>query len=300
VKLSTAWIGAGCLAMLSLAWVGWPSLNWPDRRPIGALFLASNAHVSSVNPRGWFNAPALDVVGVGGAERFRRMLLEYAGRALGTLRAARAQGMIVWDIEGEEYPQKISYIGDPRLLPALAPEMAPVVDEFFRRFTDAGLRVGVVIRPQQLVLDRQTGPRQEAVWESGDTLAQKIDYARRRWGATLFYIDSNHGFLLPVELLSLRWLARHRPGVLLIPEHHQPLYFGFSAPYAEIRDGGGATPGWIRTFYPHGFQVLNIVDSADRNAGIDQAFRNGDVLLFPAWAGGREARAVENIVQRSQ
>ncbi len=279
-------------------WTAWPRLNWADRRPIGSLFLADYSHRSKSNPRGWFNAPALDVEGDGGPQRFRAALMHYADQSIGILKTLNAQGMIVWDLEGEEFPQKITYIGDPRLTERLAPEMAPVVDEFFARFRNAGLQIGMTIRPQQLIFDSAGRPRQERLWDTGELLLKKIDYAHQRWGATLFYIDSTGGLLSPDEFFRLSWLARQRPGVLLIPEHHQPLYSGFSAPYSALRSNGSATARVLRLFFPHAFEVLNISGASQRSDEMATAYRNGDVLLFPAWYWGIECDVLKSVTGR--
>jgi len=149
-------------------------LHWPDRRPIGVLFLASNFHSSATNPRGWFNDPGLDVTGTNGAQRFRQALLDYTDRSLAILKRTGAQGVIVWDLEGEQFPHKTSFIGDPRLLNRLAPEMAPVADEFFARLRNAGLRVGLTVRPQQLVFDYGF-PSKTQVLNVKQSLLDKID-----------------------------------------------------------------------------------------------------------------------------
>ena len=49
-----------------------------------------------------------------------------------------AQGMITWDIEGQEYPHATSYIGDPRKVSLLAPEMEPMADAYFAKFRRGG------------------------------------------------------------------------------------------------------------------------------------------------------------------
>ena len=105
-----------CLfACIGAVWISRPSLNWPDRRPIGALFLADHTHMSEKNPRGWFNEPGLDVRGPEGIARFRLAILAYAEKKTSSsYRRTGAQGMIVWDLEGEELPHKITYVGDPR------------------------------------------------------------------------------------------------------------------------------------------------------------------------------------------
>ena len=40
----------------------------------------------------------------------------------------RCQGLTVWSLEGQEYPQDISYIGAPDMLSTLAPEMDAIAD----------------------------------------------------------------------------------------------------------------------------------------------------------------------------
>jgi hypothetical protein len=259
-------------------------VHWPDRRPIGILFLASNFHSSATNPRGWFNDPGLDVTGPGGQQRFRKTLLDYTDRSISILKRTGAQGAIVWDLEGEEYPHKTTYIGDPRLLDRLAPEMAPVVDEFFGRLRSAGLRVGLAVRPQQLVFDDHGQLRQTQVFNIKRLLLEKIDYARAHWGATIFYVDSNGGIRRPDEVWQLRRLAEQRPDILLIPEHAYLPYTAFSAPYSALRKGDPAeTPVWARRLFPGSFEALDIGDASADRAGIDAARQQGNILLFRAW-----------------
>ena len=282
------------LFALAILWLLWPTgFHWKDRRPIGVLFLASNYHSSTTNPRGWFNNPALDVTGPGGQERFKQALFNYASNSIAILKRVGAQGVIVWDLEGEKYPHKTTFIGDPRLLPTLAPEMAPVADEFFKRFRDAGFSVGVTIRPQQLVFENGI-PRQTTVLDIKRLLLAKIDYARTNWGATMFYIDSNDGLWRPDEAWQLRLLARQRPDVLLIPEHHYLPYWAFSAPYVSVRKGNpDTTTGLARKLYPNSFRVLNIGDAS--NDDVTVAWHEGDVVLFRAWYWNDDCRLVQNL-----
>jgi len=263
------------------------------------LFLASHAHSSSVNPRGWFNNPTLNILGSEGAARFRMALLAYADRSIAILKRTNSQGMIVWDLEGEELPQKITYIGDPRLLPRLAPEMEGAADEFFSRFRRAGLAVGLTIRPQQISIGREGKVKQKEVWDYQRVLLDKIDYARSRWGVTLFYIDSNAGPFWPPEVFRLRRIAQLRPHVLLIPEHHDLLYYSLGAPYGSMRDGASQTSGIIRRLYPKAFQVLAIADSNRSDADIAEAYRNGDVMLFHSWFNNPSSRLIESFKGRA-
>lgn len=283
-------------------WIAPPtSIHWPDRRPIGVLILASNYHSSPTNPRGWFNDPGLDVTGTNGAEHFRKALLDYTDRSIAILKRTGAQGAIVWDLEGEEFSHKATYIGDPRLLGRLAPEMVPVVDEFFTRLRSAGLRVGLTVRPQQLVFDDHGQPRQTQVFDIKETLLEKIDYARARWGATIFYVDSNGGIRRPDEVWQLRHLAEQRPDILLIPEHHYLPYSAFSAPYAALRKGDPAeTSEWARKLFPGSFQVLDIADALNDRGGIDAARLQGNVLLFRAWFWNPECQLLESFAHAQQ
>lgn len=279
-------------------WLIWPAkIHWPDHRPIGQLFLASDGHTSATNPRGWFNDASLDVTGPGGTERFRQALRAYTDRSLALLKETGAQGVIVWDLEGEQFPHKTTFIGDPRELERLAPEMAAASDEFFARLRAAGLRVGVTIRPQRLVFDASGVPHQQFAFNLKRVLQEKMDYARQRWGATLFYVDSNDGFWRPDELWQLRCLAAERPDVLLIPEHHWLPYWGFAAPYVALRRGAPAvTSGWAKKLFPNSFRALDISDAAGNWTGISAAHLNGEVLLFRAWHDSPECQMLEKFV----
>ena len=53
-------------------------LKWPDRRPIGMLSLASSAHSSPTNPRGWFDAPNDNFIGKSGFKSFREKAFDVA------------------------------------------------------------------------------------------------------------------------------------------------------------------------------------------------------------------------------
>ncbi|HEY2329502.1 MAG TPA: hypothetical protein VGI63_06780 [Verrucomicrobiae bacterium] len=283
-------------------WVIWPvRVRWPDRRPIGVLHLASHFHSSATNPRGWFNNPSLDVTGTNGPQRFRQALLEYTDRSLAILKRTGAQGVIVWDLEGEQFPHKTSYIGDPRLLDRLAPEMAAVADEFFAKLRNAGLRVGLTVRPQELVFDDYGLPRQTAVFNAERILLEKIDCARTRWGATLFYVDSNGGIRRPDEAWQLRGLAAQRPDILLIPEHHYLPYWSFSAPYESLHKGGAdATAKWARKLYPGSFQVLDVSDAGKDWAALAAARSRGDILMFRAWHDSPESQLLETFADEKK
>ncbi len=129
----------------------YPSVvNWPDRRPIMAWFAADHSHQSATNPRGYLNDPTIDVSDVSG---FASRILRQAQAILTLIqsRPIQPQGIIIWDLEGEEFIQPTTYIGDPRALAqGYAPEMNAAADSLFALFRNAGLKVGLTLRPQYL------------------------------------------------------------------------------------------------------------------------------------------------------
>jgi UDP-GlcNAc:undecaprenyl-phosphate GlcNAc-1-phosphate transferase len=260
-------------------------LQWQDRRPIGTVFLATAGLNSAKNPRGWLLDRDLNVSTAEGKVEFRRKILQLADSSIRILRSMNAQGAITWDIEGQEYP-KASYAGDPRQYSALAPEMAPVADEYFARIRRAGFRIGVCVRPQELVFDPQhhTAYERETSDPAG-LLKEKIAWAKNRWGATLFYVDANGDPNRPLDAGVLEKVAAAFPDVLLIPEHKNVRYFAFSAPYFSLREGLASTPAAIRAVYPGAFSIVNTADGriAERRDELASAVKLGDILLFRTW-----------------
>jgi hypothetical protein len=290
-------------------------LDWPDRRPIGSLFLARDAAGWPGNPRGWFGDPDLDIFSPHGRERFEKRLLALADATIANLQAANAQGVIIWDLEGQQYPHpNASYVGDSTRLVRLAPEMAVVADSLFARFRSTQLRVGLCVRPQILTFrpdgsfvqsEPVLNPR--ALFESLD---RKIGFARQRWGCTLFYIDSNFGAanLGVYDAAIFRQLHCRYPDALLIPEHANLAYFAVSAPYYE--PGRPAKwPGTRRLAqdppdpYVRAFSVINVGNlgiTPEWTERLTRWVQDGDVLLFRAWLGGSELELVRTAYDRAQ
>ena len=278
------------------------TLSWPDRRPIGALFLSSAGAHPANNPRGWFNnAPDVDVNSAAGRAQLRERVLAYAASSIAQLRAVGAQGAVTWDIEGQEFPHSTSYIGDPRLLPRLAPEMEPLANDYFRAFTDAGFKVGICVRPQQLKFGADGKPSQRAVDDEAAVLIDKIEYARKRWGATLIYVDSNGGPYDPSDAEIFGRVAAACPDVLLMPEHQNFRYQLYTAPYNDLRFERATTPGAARALYPRAFSVIKVENPQleQRRDDLVRAVREGDVLMFNAWYETAEAREVKSIYEEA-
>ncbi len=124
------------------------TLNWPDRRPIARAFIAEGTKRSELNPRGYLNDPLLDV---SSTTLFRRRMLDAADRTLANMNNMdpKPQGLMIWDLEGQEFSHAFTYVGYPSKLAHMAPEMDRIADEYLKKFTDAGYKIGMTLRPSE-------------------------------------------------------------------------------------------------------------------------------------------------------
>ena len=307
---------------------------WTDRRPIAQVFFESNNTNGGRNPRKWFDAEArVDVTTPAGVKRFQAMVFERAREALKRMKKMNAQGVITWDLEGAEFPDA-TYMGDPTKMdpsePAqsVAPEMAEIADAYFKIYRDAGYRVGMTIRPQKVILQRDADGHVIHAWENSEDwqgkgdpppnlqafwqreLEMKIRFARQRWGATLFYIDSNGGDGGPMSFLSLRNLAAEFPDVLLIPEHSTLGYYSACAPYRQLNmlSPENITPPVVRRTYTGAdgrspcFSVINpTIESITTSwPQLVREVREGDILFFRAWYDSAELPAIRRAYEEAR
>ncbi len=131
-----------------------PLLNdWTDRRPITRWFMAEGtAHTSKLNPRGYLWDANLDV---SNQTNFNTQILNKTDEIVTRMNGMdpKPQGIVVWDLEGEEFSQYFTYVGYPNKLHDMAPEMDAVADQMFQKFRTAGYKIGITLRPG----DFQTG-----------------------------------------------------------------------------------------------------------------------------------------------
>jgi hypothetical protein len=285
-------------------------INWTDRRPIGAIFLAGSGIKVAANPRRWImNSGKIDITTDEGQGGFRGALLKLADNSIKVLKDANAQGMITWDPEGQEFLQS-TYYGDPRLTPTLAPEMEfksegtiPAIDEYFEKFRTAGLKVGVCIRPQQITMVDDKPVQQASDDErAARVLKEKIAYAKKRWGCTLFYVDSTVTVSGALNPDVFRSLADEYPDVLLIPENESMRHFAYSAPFnSYVHHKVTSTPVGAQLVYPKEFSVLMAPDG-DRPEDHDAlvtAVRDGDILLFNCWYNNAGVTKIKKLYEEA-
>jgi hypothetical protein len=296
-------------------------LSWDDRRPIGRLFLSSShktlADNYATNPRGWFNDKEIDVTTEEGRAQFRERLMKWADRAVEVCTEMDAQGVIAWDPEGQEHPHMISYLGDARSLP---PEMEPLADEFFGRFSEAGLRTGICIRPQRPVRtaygDRVFQLKFTDRRELLANLSKKIEAARERWGCTLFYMDSNvHWYGDPVRIPEaeghtamvddelMRQLTAKYPDILLVPEWETLRTYAYCAPYSQLNYNKlTEPPAHVLRTYAEAL-LVNAADLKTAEAQRDElvtAVKRGDILFFQGWYPARENAVIKSIYEEAR
>ena len=290
-----------------------PLLKWSDRRPIGSVFAANSNTGYANNPRGWFNDGSVDIKSPAGLAKFQDRMLNFADGCVRNLKNVGSQGMIFWDLEGEEMPHATTYLGDPRILPQAAPEMDAIADKFFAKFRKAGLRTGVTLRPSRVVIDPKTGKwrHNNMGFDVVNEISQKIDYAQNRWGCTLFYVDSNATYAFTENGNVTAWimraemfreLERRHPDCLIIPEHETFDYWSATAPYQELRSNMFGTPDLQRVAYSDAFSVINIADGdLDRHHdALVQDIKNGDVLLFRCWFDDQTHEPVKQMYREAQ
>jgi len=281
-------------------------VDWKDRRPIGAIFLAGPQINVPSNPRRWImNFGEIDVTNDKGKAAFRAALLKLADNSVQVLKDIGAQGMITWDPEGEEF-LGACYYGDPRLVPTLAPEMEfkndgakSAIDEYFEKFRAAGLKVGVCIRPQQIAMVDGKPVHQAAEDEHAvQILRERIAYAKQRWGCTLFYVDSTATAFTWINPDVFKAVADAYPDVLLIPENESLRYFAYSAPLNSYQHHKiTSTPVGARLVYPKAFSVLMAAegDRPEDHDALESAVRRGDILLFNGWYMNDGAKKIKKI-----
>ncbi|MCY3018656.1 MAG: HEAT repeat domain-containing protein [Planctomycetota bacterium] len=297
-------------------------LNWPDRRPIGALFMARDNTKWKTNPRGYFNDEKVDITTDAGRAAFRERLLKFADTSVAEVKKTGGQGVIVWDIEGDQMPHAITYLGDPRVLPQEAPEMDACADEFFKKFLDAGLKTGVCIRPSKVISDGKGGWKHQQVDDHVGDMADKIAYAKKRWGCTIFYMDTNvkwamhrleedqtrgmwQGEARLLTTAEIRELCRRNPDVFIFPEFGHVGYRSACGVYAELTGANQAddenaprTSDEIRLIYPQACTVVTSKgDYLSYWKGLRKGIMGGDIHLFRGWFGDTDNAYIKQMYE---
>jgi hypothetical protein len=290
----------------------WPSqLNWTDRRAIGTVYLASSPQGNVNQPGGFPNNPRryfsdsnpqdFDVTTRAGLAAFQTRILQQAMSNVTNLQNLNAQGVVTWDIEGEQYPQSTSYVCSPDQIAQVAPEMESVItntaspyvnmkldDAYFQIMRSAGFRVGVCVRPQDFTLNGDGTAQQVYLPDTAveAELLKKMQYAHNRWGVTLFYVDSSveiNGAVLDASIFQQ--LQAALPDSLIMPEESTPKHYAYTAPFESfLNHGATGTDPSIYNFYPKAFSAVLVNDVAPSilaaaQSQLTASVKNGDLLM---------------------
>ncbi len=314
-------------------------LKWQDHRPIGMAFLATSGvtgEALKTNPNRWMVANGttnkVDTTTPEGRQEFQKLVLRWADGCIKTIKDAGGQGMVTWDPEGQRIGD--TFYGEPHMIGKLAPEMEeevevtvmekgrpktlkmPIIDAYFRKFRDAGLRTGICFRPQKVEFNAAGYPVQKEL--SGEDAYQEmredLEYAKKRWGCTLFYIDSTFDAKGPLDPKLFTRLHREFPDVLLMPENQTLLYYTCSAPLDSMSHHGVArTAPKIRELWPEAFTVtmanggtqmngenkLAPEVRAQRSEALVDGVKHGDILMIHGWYMHEGTREVMSIYKEA-
>jgi len=200
-----------------------------------------------------------------------------------------------------------------------------VADDFFRVFRDGGIRTGICIRPTQVYRDEAKkqwnhgtgshGPERNplgedfaAVWPKGlpwwrffpvaERMIRKIEYAKKRWGCTIFYVDS-------VSEWFSNWsfektVAKH-PDILLLPEWARTRSYRHSSAFSHTQFTHflRGVPAEMQACWPDAFCCMSHYDFGKNYDEALQGVRNGNVTLFNCWYMSDEAKAIKKIYQQT-
>ena len=104
-------------------------MTWTDKRILGTAYLASSPTGGGditqpggfpTNPRRYFNDASVDITSPAGLQAFQTRMLAQAASNVANAKNLNAQGVITWDLEGEQYPQTTSYVCSPDQIDAVA------------------------------------------------------------------------------------------------------------------------------------------------------------------------------------
>lgn len=285
-------------------------MTWADKRIIGTAWLASSPSGGDdtqpggfpTNPRRYFNDSGTDVTTAAGLQTFQNRMLAQAASTAANATNMNAQAVITWDLEGEQYPQTTSYVCSPNLIATVAPEMESTItdprsafvgqkldDAYFKTMTNAGLKIGLCLRPQVFTLGANGTASQVSLTTNAAIIANlenKARYANSRWGATVFYVDStvnpDGGTLDPA---IFQQVITDLPSLLFIPEESTTRYYAYTAPfYSFIFHTTTGTAPAVYSAYPNAFgaNLVNDVSSSTLATYLPQltgAVVKGDILM---------------------
>lgn len=213
-----------------------PNLAWPDRRPIGVIFLSEVGYRTKSNPRGWnpnylrdAAGQPVDVHDPDYAGKFDTAVDAFVMQSFDRAGIFHCQGVLFWDVEGSEYDHPVTYQGTGATRLPSEMKRARVrawVDELQRR----GMWAGFTFRDTNLV-STPSGPDQQTGGDPAAVLIWKMQGSRFAYGNNVkgAYIDTfcepdswADGKVHPRPAAVLATVQSKLANWLLIPEFGGP------------------------------------------------------------------------------
>lgn len=268
-------------------------LAWPDRRPIGVIFLSEVGYRTKANPRGWnpnylkdAAGQPIDVHDPDYAAKFDTAVDAFVMQSFDRAATFHCQGVLFWDVEGSEYDHPVTYQGTGGTRLPSEMKQARVrawVDELQRR----GMWAGFTFRDTNLV-STPSGPDQQTGGDPAAVLIWKMQGSRFAYGNNVrgAYIDTfcepdswADGKVHPRPAAVLATVQSKLANWLLIPEFGGP---GFDQvprvyPIRQQLDTGLLAPSMqaAETLQP----FYGLRPQAAHKALYAKALRNGALTL---------------------
>ena len=119
-------------------------------------------------------------------------------------------------------------------------------------------------------------------------LQSKVQYATNRWGASLFYVDSD----LTYDATSItaaqifQDLTQQYPGTRYFPEWKNARHYAYAYPFLDAINGITAPPVQTKYTYPQAAGLVRVPGDGQiqaSEAALINAVSAGNILLFDGW-----------------
>ena len=157
--------------------------------------------------------------------------------------------------------------------------------------------IGSVQSPTQLTLATSAGAATAAPYMYGlqtntsnpaAVLQAKVQYAVNRWGASLFYVDSdltyNGASITPAQIFGN--LTRQFPGTMYFPEWKNTRHYAYTYPFLDATNGITEPATLVNYVYPSAGGLVRVPGDSQILAAepaLIQSVINGNILLFDGW-----------------
>ena len=119
-------------------------------------------------------------------------------------------------------------------------------------------------------------------------LQSKVQYAATRWGASLFYVDSDlaYGGVNITPAQAFNQLTQQFPGTEFYPEWKNTEHYAYTYPFLDSVNGITAPPATVTDTYPQAAGLVRVPGDgqiAASQTALINSVSTGNILLFDGW-----------------